>query len=115
MRILRSILKDIEDQVHWMDEIYDTEFFDMVSKRISMIRNFTDAFNSTSDMESLLISAGLDKEIVEILKKSYTNINRVSIFIINLKKVVFCEKFRLFYEISCIFLFIRKVFSHITP
>ena len=61
-----------------MNEIYDTEFFDMVSKRISMIRNFTDAFNSTSDMESLLINAGLDKEIVDILKKSYTNINRVS-------------------------------------
>ena len=78
MRILRSILKDIDDQVHWMNEIYDTEFFDMVSKRISMIRNFTDAFNSTSDMESLLIIAGLDKEIVDILKKSYTNINRVS-------------------------------------
>lgn len=78
MRILRSILKDLDDQVHWMNEIYDTEFFDMVSKRISMIRNFTDAFNSTSDMESLLINAGLDKEIVDILKKSYTNINRVS-------------------------------------
>ena len=78
MRILRSILKDIDNQIHWMDEIYDTEFFDMVSKRISMIRNFTDAFNSTSDMESLLINAGLDKEIVDILKKSYTNINRVS-------------------------------------
>ena len=78
MRILRSILKDIDDQVHWMNEIYDTEFFDIVSKRISMIRNFTDAFNSTSDMESLLINAGLDKEIVDILKKSYTNINRVS-------------------------------------
>ena len=78
MRILRSILKDIDDQVHWMNEIFDTEFFDMVSKRISMIRNFTDAFNSTSDMESLLINAGLDKEIVDILKKSYTNINRVS-------------------------------------
>ena len=78
MRILRSILKDIDNQVHWMNEIYDTEFFDMVSKRISMIRNFTDAFNSTSDMESLLINAGLDKEIVDILKKSYTNINRVS-------------------------------------
>ena len=78
MRILRSILKDIDNQIHWMDEIYDTEFFDMVSKRISMIRNFTEAFNSTSDMESLLINAGLDKEIVDILKKSYTNINRVS-------------------------------------
>ena len=78
MRILRSILKDLDDQVHWMNEIFDTEFFDMVSKRISMIRNFTDAFNSTSDMESLLINAGLDKEIVDILKKSYTNINRVS-------------------------------------
>ena len=87
MRILRSILKDIDNQIHWMDEIYDTEFFDMVSKRISMIRNFTDAFNSTLNMESLLMNAGLDKEIVEILKKSYTNINRVKYFYIyiNLK------------------------------
>ena len=94
MRILRSILKDIDNQIHWMDEIYDTEFFDMVSKRISMIRNFTDAFNSTSNMESLLMNAGLDKEIIEILKKSYTNINRVKYFYIyiNFKKCTVGQK-----------------------
>ena len=79
MRILRIILIDIEDQSHWMDEVIGTQFFDVVSSHISMMKNFTDAFENNYDFESMMISAGMNNFTLEILKAGYVNVNRVQI------------------------------------
>ena len=77
MRILRIILVDIEDQIHWMDEMIGTEFFNVVSSHFSMMKNFTDAFENNNDFDSIMISAGMNNFTLELLKAGYVNINRV--------------------------------------
>ena len=81
MRILRIILIDIEDQIHWMDEMIGTQFFDVVSSHFSMMKNFTDAFENNNDFESMMISAGMNNFTLELLKAGYVNVNRVQITI----------------------------------
>ena len=68
---------DIEDQIHWMDEMIGTEFFNVVSSHFSMMKNFTDAFENNNDFDSIMISAGMNNFTLELLKAGYVNINRV--------------------------------------
>ena len=79
MRIIRLVLIDIETQIGWMDSIFGTKFYEIVSSHVSVVKNFTDAFDENSiDLDKLLSMAGLNEKSIKALKNGYVNINRVS-------------------------------------
>ena len=79
MRIIRLVLIDIETQIGWMDSIFGTKFYEIVSSHVSVVKNFTDAFDENSiDLDKFLAMAGLNEKSIKALKNGYVNINRVS-------------------------------------
>ena len=57
----------------------DTGVFENLPKQIALVKNFTQVFNSgNGTLEALLLEAGLQQSVVDLILDGYINVNRVS-------------------------------------
>ena len=56
----------------------ETKIFQHLSGQIALVRNFTEIFqDGNGSLESMLIEAGLHKNIIDLIFDGYINVNRV--------------------------------------
>ena len=57
----------------------DTGVFENLPNQIALVKNFTQVFNSgNGTLEALLLEAGLQQSVVDLILDGYINVNRVS-------------------------------------
>jgi hypothetical protein len=57
----------------------NTGVFENLPNQIALVKNFTQVFNSgNGTLEALLLEAGLQQSVVDLILDGYINVNRVS-------------------------------------
>jgi hypothetical protein len=80
-RVVSGLLRDLEIRYQFISDLTNgTEFFDVLSTDVSMIKNFSQVFNTTGNIFELLMEAGLPEDSVDVLRNGYVNLNRLISF-----------------------------------
>ena len=87
-----GLLQDIETEYGYISELFNnTEIMQQISSQISLVQNFSQAFNDGS-LESILEDAGLHPDMIEILQDGYININKLIFDGFNITEEMLSEK-----------------------
>ena len=87
-----GLLQDIETEYGYISELFNnTEIMQQISSQISLVQNFSQAFNDGS-LESILEDAGLHPDMFEILQDGYININKLIFDGFNITEEMLSEK-----------------------
>ena len=87
-----GLLQDIETEYGYISELFNnTEIMQQISSQISLVQNFSQAFNDGS-LESILEDAGLHPDMIEILQNGYININKLIFDGFNITEEMLSEK-----------------------